>query len=235
MALPSIVKVAEELNIAFDPKNKTNRKELRAVCPFCGQSHKYHLSLNPDLNVYKCWHCKASGGVLQLEAEITGKSFVEVKLKYFGNKRKNPLHLAEKLSPRQLDVIGWLEVKRNDQEKFKRSFNQIIRDWQQHVYEQRKLAFAKLLLVEVGKDYSMIVNLIQDQSEMAYISTLLDDVMQMYSSNVWSEEWAYEGEYLANSAIDVAKNANDHNELIYLVMLRHETLFLHEQGYAQAL
>lgn len=221
MALPSIVKIAEENGIVFDPKNKSHKRELLALCPFCNNHRKYYLSINQDDNVFKCWYCKASGGVLQFEADLTGKSFQEVKEKYFGKYRRRRLRQAELLSPRQLDVIGWQSTKRQDRNLFKRSLKQIEEDWKKHLHQQKRLAFAKLLLAESGSDYKTVINSIKDQAERAKIPSLLDDVLAEYSENVWEKPWALEGQSMAIHALETSLRANDHNELYYLLFIHY--------------
>lgn len=51
--LPSIIKIADHYGLENDPKTY-GRKESLFKCPFC-QSNKYHLSLNTQDNVFKCW------------------------------------------------------------------------------------------------------------------------------------------------------------------------------------
>lgn len=228
MALPSIVKIAEENGIEFDPKNKSYKKELLALCPFCNNHRKYYLSINQVDNVFKCWYCKASGGVLQFEADLTGKSFQEVKEKYFGKNRRRKFRPAELLSPRQLDVIGWQKIKRKNQELFKRSLKQVEKDWKKHLYQQRRLAFAKLLLAESGSNYQTVIQSIKDQAESAKIPSLLEDVLAEYSENVWKQSWALEGQLMAIQALEISLERKDNKELYYLLFLNYE-LLLREQ------
>lgn len=240
MALPNIVDVAKRIGIEFDPRNKANSKELRAVCPFCGHSHKFYLSINPNLNVYKCWYCKASGGVLQFEADVTGKPFADVKAQYFSQRQK-PLHPAEKLSPKQLEAINLLEIYRINREQrilnehlYVQFLGKVLKRWQKHVFANRKLAFAKLILTEKGNDFQSIINNIKQQAEKAQISTLLDDVMEMYSSNEWTEKWAKEGAEMARSAMNIARKVKDGNELIYLVLLSNQKIISNHEHFEQS-
>lgn len=232
MALPSIVDIAEENGIQFNPRNKTNAKELTALCPFCENHRKFYLSINQLDNVFQCWYCRASGGVLQFEADLTGKSFSEVREKYFG-KRTRKLHPAEQLSPRQLDGIGWLDTKRKDRHEFKRSLKKVKFDWDTHVFKYRELSFGLLLLSEMkmASDYQTIIETIQELAKKAQIPTLVEDVLNMYSKSIW-DDWAYEGQRLARSAKRVAKKAEDNNENLYIMFLwtnKHENLFENEK------
>lgn len=148
MCLPSIIDIAGENAIEVNPRT-LNKKEVMHKCPFClGDSNragKYFLSLNPEYNVFKCWHCNASGGVLEFESRITGKPFKEVRSKYFTSSNKKA-HPAERLSPIQLKKIGWNELKRRDREKFKQKRQEVLQEWQN--YERREMVkhFALLMV-----------------------------------------------------------------------------------------
>src|SRR5690625_6888474 len=79
--LPDILKIAEEYHLEIDERTR-NQKEVLCKCVFChSSSGKYHLSLNPEKKIFKCWKCKQSGGVLQFEALLSGKPFNEVREK----------------------------------------------------------------------------------------------------------------------------------------------------------
>src|SRR5699024_589841 len=57
--------------------------------------------------------------------------------KYFGNQKN--LHPAFKLTPNQLEEIGWLSVKQKDFKGFQKNPDQILSDWKEYVhYEQSK-------------------------------------------------------------------------------------------------
>src|SRR5690625_702968 len=109
--LPSIGSVAEKYQVDVNP-NTYGRKELMCRCPFCN-SKKHHLSLNTEKNVFKCWRCKKSGGVIQFESLLSNEPFQEIREKYFGKKKKT-LHPAYNLSPDQLREIGWYDKRREN-------------------------------------------------------------------------------------------------------------------------
>ncbi|MCM3454795.1 polycomb protein [Heyndrickxia oleronia] len=160
---------------------------------------------------------KESGGVLQFESLLTGKPFTEVKQKYFGHKRKK-YHPAELLSPKQLELIDWAEIKRNHFEEYKQSLEEIMTEWNAHVREQRILAFAKLLIGLESMKYQLVVENIQNQSEETQIPSLLNDVLTMYSCRRW-EDWALEARIIAGEAYRTAKLENNQmaNALIYVL------------------
>lgn len=214
--LPSIINVATDNNLEFDSKS-LNKKEVRCKCPFCrADAHKpkkYYLSLNPRDNVFRCWYCGEKGGVLQFEVKLTGEPYEKVKQKYFGSKKH--YHPAELLSPRQLEKIDLLELKK-DWKQFKRSLKQVHAKWQKFVDQERSKAFAKLLVgLEINK-YQLAIELIKKQAEKSEIPSLLDDVLKMYSSSTW-EKWAVAGREKALIAYKSAEQAGDKRKaLMYL-------------------
>ncbi|HWO74728.1 MAG TPA: hypothetical protein VNM69_02285 [Bacillus sp. (in: firmicutes)] len=215
--MPSIIDVASQYGLTFNPKS-LNKKEVTCKCPFCladaNRNDRHYLSLNQHDNVFKCWYCGEKGGVLVFESKLAGKPYDEIKKKYFGEKKK--YHPAEMLSPQQLRKINWADVKRKQHEDFKRSLNQVLADWDAYQYEERRLAFAKLLVgIETFK-YQIVIANIRLQAEQTNIPNLLDDVLKMYSSSKW-DNWAIEGEYLAKTALSTAEQANDDNALLYVL------------------
>lgn len=218
--LPSIIDIARENQLVFNERT-LNKKEVMCKCPFCqmdaDNSKKFYLSLNEEKNVFKCWYCKEYGGVLQFESLITGTPYQEVKQKYFGDKKK-AYHPAELLSPKQLEAIDWAEVKRKYHEEYKSSLEHIIADWNAHVYENRILAFAKLLIGIQTKKYQIVIENIKKQAEDAEILSLLDDVLNMYSSSEW-KDWALEARDIAGAAYKTAKQENNElaNGLMYVL------------------
>lgn len=144
--LPDILKVAEENGIEFDPKT-FGKRETRCKCPFCmedsNKKGKYYLSLNTEHQLYKCWFCKASGGVLDFESKVSNTPYDEVVAKYFGENRK-PVHPAERLTFKQLERIGWKEFR---DKKTVRYRDAVLRDWQR--YESKVLSelFAELVII----------------------------------------------------------------------------------------
>lgn len=141
--LPNILDIAQQYELDFDPKNYA-KKETLTKCPFCKADHSkektYYLSLNTKDQVYKCWYCGESGGVIKFEAKVSGENFTSVREKYFG-KKKN-LHPAFKLNPNQLEEIGWLSIKQRDFKGFQKNPEKILSGWKDYVYHEHSKFFA---------------------------------------------------------------------------------------------
>lgn len=149
--LPNILDVAQEYELTFHPKH-FGKKETLAKCPFCKEDSKpdkrkkFYLSLNTEDQVYKCWFCRESGGVLHFEAKLSGKSFNKVKEKHFG-KSKKPLHPAFRLDPYQLDQIGWRDYKRKNFKEFQQKREEVIQDWKQYARDELAKNFALFMCI----------------------------------------------------------------------------------------
>ncbi|PIC69242.1 hypothetical protein CSV77_14420 [Sporosarcina sp. P16b] len=149
--LPEILKVAEEYGLTFNPRYH-GKKETLCKCTFCeedskpGKGNKFYLSLNIQDQVYKCWYCGVSGGVLDFEAKLSGLAYNKVREKYFG-KRKKPVHPAESLNGRQLRLIGWAEYKRKDRNDFKKNQESVLRDWKNYEHEGLVKHFALFMVI----------------------------------------------------------------------------------------
>lgn len=145
--LPDILKVAEEYCLEIDEKTR-NQKEVLCKCAFChSSSGKYHLSLNPEKKLFKCWKCGKSGGVLQFESLLSGKPFNEVRKKYFGKRKNINRHPAYELSPEQLKRIGWHSKKRDSFHSFAKSREEVLKDWRAYQYEELVKYYAIFLLI----------------------------------------------------------------------------------------
>lgn len=223
--LPCIVNIAQENGLEINERTLT-QKEVLCKCPFChgdaGRRGKYKLSLNPEKKVFKCWLCKESGGVLQFEALLTGKTFVEVKKKYFGE-RKRPYHPAEFLSPQQLEVIDWRTAKQRSYEYFKNRMNDVYHDWKNHVYRNKRLALAKLIVGDAIGKLPVAIESVKDQEEESQIPDLTKKVLDVFSNYTWKEPWTLESLRLAVSSVRVSMNAgeNGENALIYLALINY--------------
>lgn len=75
--LPEILEVAKKHKLIINPRTLHN-EEVLCKCPFCqedskpGKNRKYYLSLNAQSQVFKCWFCGESGGVLRFIALLEG-------------------------------------------------------------------------------------------------------------------------------------------------------------------
>lgn len=217
--LPSILEVAERFGLESDPKTY-GKKESLFKCPFCREDankpKKYYLSLNTEENVFKCWYCLESGGVLYFEALLSNQPYEEVRKKYLGERRN--VHPALKLSPSQLRKIGWLEVKRKNFEQFQKSKDQVIRDWKIYEYEELVKHYALFVLIanyplesERKKHYQWFVGTCQ----RSVVDDLNKKIVQQW--NQWNSsektQWAIEGEKIAKIALDTSIKSGDFNYL----------------------
>lgn len=204
--LPNIVNVAEENGLILNPRT-VHKREVFAKCPFClgdaNVSNKYKLSLNSEKNVYKCWLCKVSGGVLDLESRLTGKSFEEVREKYFGqSKRKR--HYAENLTPIQLKKIGWHEFKRANYNDFLKKRDAILHDWNAYCFEEKKKHFALFMVaahIDDPKRMNSLLEYIQNSCSETGIYLLFSNLVEQYILDFEKrEEWAKQGTEIARFA-----------------------------------
>ena len=70
-----IVEAARRCGLAIDDRT-IRRTEVEASCPFCGDHGpgKHHLSMNTDMDVFRCNLCAASGNSVTLYARLKGVS-----------------------------------------------------------------------------------------------------------------------------------------------------------------
>lgn len=205
--LPSILDVAQKYHIEFHTKS-FGKKETLAKCPFCREDankpKKHYLSLNTDRNIYKCWYCKQSGGVLDFEARLSGKSFNMVKQQYFG-KRRRSLHPAFQLDPYQLDEIGWKEFKRTSLKGFQEKREEILQDWKAYVHDEMAYYYAIFMCIahldnQKQRQEELLEGFIQtcwDSSIPNMYGQILDEFLKRYEEQ---EEWAIEGINIGRSA-----------------------------------
>lgn len=225
MNLPQITDIADQHSLECNPKT-VNKKEVRYKCPFCQEDanrrNKYFLSLNPEKNVFKCWYCKESGGVLLFESKLTDKPYDEIRKKYSNGK---PLHPAQLLSPSQLEKINWRELKQRNYEQYRQSLAEVESDWKVYKYDQRSLAFAKLLLATMGDHdkCQMVLELIAKQGKEDGIKHLLSDVINAYiMPKAERPEWAIRGREMAVSAYTCMKRAKQEGvtqAILYLLFI----------------
>lgn len=210
--LPSIINIAEKYKLEFDKKTY-GRKETRTKCPFChadsNRPDKYYMSLNTKDNVFKCWYCEESGGVLKFEALISDKSHDEVRSKYFGERRKN-VHPAYSLTPDQLRRIGWQDKKRDDFGQFVQSKEQVLKEWELFKYEELAKYHALFLLM---------ANYHKDKQKENYISFLemvksseidgLKEIIEDEYKNPSERNWAVSGREIAQLAHQLSVESGD--------------------------
>lgn len=192
--LPDILKIAEEYHLEIDERTR-NQKEVLCKCVFChSSSGKYHLSLNPEKKIFKCWKCKQSGGVLQFEALLSGKPFNEVREKYFGKRNCKSKHPAYELSPEQLKQIGWHSKKRDSFHSFVKKKEEVLRDWKAYQYEELVKYYAIFLLIAnypfkelQKKKYQWYLEEIK-KSKVENIDKLIVSAYQEKQDTVWTRK-----------------------------------------------
>ncbi|MCZ2260641.1 hypothetical protein [Sporosarcina sp. G11-34] len=216
--LPEILTVAEEYGITFNPRY-LGKKETLCKCTFCeedskpGKGSKYYLSLNTQDQVYKCWYCGVSGGVLDFEAKLSGISYNKVREKYFG-KRKKPVHPAESLNTHQLRLIGWAEYKRNDRYEFKMNRESVLRDWKSYEHGELVKHFALFMVVahienQAERQNELLQYVIQS-CHKTQIYLLFNRLLAEYMKD--EEErtsWAKEGTEIGRAAWKVSLSTYD--------------------------
>ncbi|WP_026701628.1 hypothetical protein [Salibacterium aidingense] len=225
--LPCIIEIAENHGLELNPKTLAHT-EVMAKCPFCGgdanKPGKYKLSLNQEKRVFKCWICKESGGVLQFEAKLTGKSFAEIKQKYYGN-RKTPYHPAEMLSPQQLEAIEWQKAKRESYNHFRQNVSRVYEDWHTHCIRHKRLALAKLIIADTVGNVNEVIKNIEHEEDTSFVPDLTSIVFDAFSEAQWTETWMIESLELAVSALRtsfVDDEEDGKNALVYLIFLERD-------------
>ncbi|SHN86433.1 hypothetical protein [Desulfitobacterium chlororespirans] len=169
--LPSIMEVAlqHELKSAeLDDRSKRKKrsvKDVRFKCPFCKATDhpkfkdKYYLSLNTEDNVFQCWFCGESGGVLKFIALLENKSIEEVKQELFhkGNNRvQRKLHPAEKLTPSQLQSMGFLT--KNWKKPSPRDLDWIWSEWLLCVEQEKRMGYMFFLEANTSEQILVVIH-----------------------------------------------------------------------------
>lgn len=205
--LPDILEMAQRHGLKMDPKT-VGKKEVLCKCPFCGQDDgpgrekKFHLSLNTEDEVFKCWLCQESGGVYRFIALLEGMPESEVIERYRkkGGKGYKP-HPAERLTTHQLRLLGyqkrpnWVGMRKRDKAYYKRARHLIFQEWKAFKAEQKRWAFQTLIVGIQSLHYQKAVVDIR-QREQEIETPLLKDVLNLYSLSK-RPEWTKEAEAFA--------------------------------------
>jgi hypothetical protein len=204
--LPEILKIAEEHGLRINPRTY-DKKEVMVKCPFCGhddlpgKERKYHLSLNTEDQVFKCWVCKESGGVFRFIALLEGIPESDVIERYHHKKGHYKPHPAEKLTLHQCRLLGyknkpnWAAMRKRDMEYHRRTRNQLWREWMDFMAEQKRLAYQLLVVGIQSMKYKKTIEAIK-QMEIEISAPLLEDVLKIYSLP-HRPHWAVEAEAFA--------------------------------------
>lgn len=214
--LPGILDVAQQYDLTFRAKSY-GKKETLCKCPFCHEDankpKKHYLSLNTDDNVYKCWYCKESGGVLDFEAKLSGKPYNAVKEQYFGQ-AKQTLHPAYKLNPYQLKRIGWQDYKRKSFNGFLQKREEVIKDWKQYVHDELMTHYALFLCIAHLENQderrqelmTWFIRKCWDSPIPAMYDQIQDEFLKRHEDLA---DWAVEGTELGRSAWRVCLKTMD--------------------------
>jgi hypothetical protein len=233
--LPEILKVAEEYELTFNPRSH-GKKETLCKCSFCeedskpGKGHKYYLSLNAHDQVFKCWFCGVSGGVLDFEVKLSGLPYSEIRKKYFGV-RKKPVHPAESLNARQLRSIGWAEYKRNNRAAFKKNRETVLSDWQNYEYEELTKHFAMFIVVahieNQEERQNNLLHYVMQSCHDTQIHLMFNRVLAEYvKDEVDRAGWAIEGTEIGRAAWKVSLSTYDFGmeKVVYNVVFLYHML-----------
>lgn len=206
--LPSILKVAKNHKVKIDFRTD-GKRETMAKCPFCGHDDqpgkelKFHLSLNTEDDVFKCWICKESGGVFRFIARLEGVPEAEVVERYRqkGKSRRYKPHPAEQLTAHQLHLLGydkkpnWVAMRKRDTAYYKRTRSLIWEDWQLFKAEQRRRAFQDLVVGVRSFSYQKAIGRICER-ERTIETPILEDVLKLFSLSK-RPEWTKQAEAFA--------------------------------------
>lgn len=207
--LPSILEIAQQHGLQMNARcSSQNAKEIRFKCPFCeadaNKKGKYYLSLNTSDNLFKCWACGESGGVLKFVAMLEDKSIEEVKRDLWGSRRSpRMLHPAEKLTPQQLRDMGFVgyslgKQKNRDPEGYKRTLDWIWSEWQIYSLRLKRLAYIGLLCSSTTEEIHDSCKAYANQLSISTADLLLELTQIKFSHQ--KPEWAQSAEWFVQEA-----------------------------------
>jgi hypothetical protein len=192
----------------MNARSSRSVKDTRYKCPFCkadqGKRDKYYLSLNTKDEVFKCWVCGESGGVLKFMALLQNTSIEEVKRQLRGpSNTERKLHPAEKLTPAQLKDMGmigpsWYQLRQRDYSYYRRVLDWTWEVWQEHVVEQKRDAYIFFCLAESSQGK---VQVCQEAAKSLFLSAT-DLIIEFAAYAVGSKkkpEWATSAERFISS------------------------------------
>ncbi|MFS0688986.1 hypothetical protein AB1K89_07070 [Sporosarcina sp. 179-K 8C2 HS] len=216
--LPEILKIAEGYGVTFNQRTY-GKKETLCKCVFCeedskpGKGHKFYLSLNTQDQLYKCWFCGTSGGVLDFETKLSGLPFDDIRKKYFGTRMKK-LHPAERLNARQLRTIGWAEYKRKNRAEFKKNRESVLRDWKRYEHEQLVKHYAMFIVVahieNQEERQDELLQFVMKSCRETQIHLLFNRILAEYAKeDAERTSWAIEGTEIGRAAWRVSLSTFD--------------------------
>lgn len=218
--LPKILDIAEKHGLIIDPRTY-GKKETLAKCPFChedaNKNGKYYLSLNTHDQVYKCWFCKdkgGKGGVLDFESKLTGIPYHEIRNKYFGKISKN-IHPAERLSPSQLECIGWRPSPKN-KTAFKKQKDLVYKEWQRYENHLLSELFAEFIVIMFLENQSnrrkQLLLYLKERCEKTTIYSCYARLIEEYKKEShYRLDWAIDGVKIARISWEICRQQHDFN------------------------
>lgn len=179
--LPSVIKVADRNGLEFDPRT-IGKKEVRTKCPFCqadaNRHNKFYMSLNESKNVFKCWYCKASGGVLRfisLLEDIPEHELIEKVRKKSGSTYQK--HPAERLTSHQLRLLGypnvdWVANRKFDVKFYKEFRERVFNEWQTYLKDQKESAYQILFVGLISGEFNRSIKKVKEMEQELQVECL---------------------------------------------------------------
>lgn len=189
--LPNILEVAIRNNLQQNPKT-IGKKEVAFKCPFCladsNRRNKFYLSINESKNVFKCWYCKESGGVLRFISLLEGKSeqdlIEEVRQQAGSTYQKHP---AERLTSYQLKLIGyqkkidWITKREFDYIHYKEFREKVWNEWNEYVRSKKRYCYQMLFVGLISGNLQKAiqeVEAIEKNLQVKFLDKLLEVLFQ---------------------------------------------------------
>lgn len=151
--------------------------------------NKYYLSINEEKNVFKCWYCQESGGVLRFISLLEGKSEQELLKEIL--KQRGSKHPAEWLTRRQLSLIGypkidWAKERQTNYSRYKALREEVINKWRAYVRNKKRYCYQLLFIGLVAgnlKESIEEVKEIEKELSEKFLNVLLECLFQESKSS----------------------------------------------------
>lgn len=207
--LPDIIAIAAEYGLELKPV-PGRPDERRANCPFCEKGDKrHHLYLNAAKQVFNCYKCGRSGGVIAFLALLEGRSEMAI-LEDLREKRpvkKSYRHPAEILSAFQLQAMGftggrpdWAREWQERPEYAKNLADWIWQEWRSFLMEEKRRAVFELFLARELDDYDETAACIEKRGQEIGRPHLLEEVeASIKAARPWTQEVIAKARVLADA------------------------------------
>lgn len=101
-----IEEIAKRNQLKLYPTSRLG--QFKAHCPVCrDKARAWHLYVSANKDTYYCHKCGAKGGAIAFHAWLREIDFISAKQELYPNGTHRPVHPAERLTPVQLDEIGF--------------------------------------------------------------------------------------------------------------------------------